>query len=85
MDRSNGSSAEKPLIGYYRSVGVTAPSRNDAMRLFAEAVTDGRIDWERSKFVEFEQLEKDIAARYHESKSAGCWYLSGRALFQEEE
>lgn len=76
--------AEKPVIGYYRSVGVTAPNRNEAIALFAEIVSDGQIDWQQSKFLEFEQLEKSIAGRYTPSGSAGCWYLSGRALFQGE-
>jgi hypothetical protein len=80
-----GAAPGKPLVGYYRSIGVRAANHNEAIRLFSEAVPDGRIDWEQSKFVEFEQLENDIAERYRASNNAPRWYLSGRALFQEEE
>jgi hypothetical protein len=84
-NRAHGAPPEKPLAGYYRSIGVTATNRNEAMRLFSEAVPDGRIDWEQSKFVEFEELERDIADRYAQSHNAvRCWYLSGRALFPKE-
>src|SRR4051794_32235178 len=45
LDSAATAGAEKPLIGYYRSVGVTATGRNHAMGLLVEAAPDGRIDW----------------------------------------
>jgi len=84
LDRGSDADCEKPVIGYYRSIGINAPSHAEAVCAFARIITDGQIDWELSKFVEFERLGKDIAERHHTVGDVVEWYSSGRAFFQRE-
>lgn len=75
---------ENPLIGYYRSLGVAAVDHKEAMERFTKVISDGLIDWEQSRFLQFEQLQADIASRYEKS-TQDVWYLSGRSFFQSED
>lgn len=54
------------------------------MAVLASIIDEGRIDWEQSRFLEFEELDQDIVKRYNESKDRNPWYLSGRGYFPAE-
>jgi hypothetical protein len=79
-----GATFEKPLVGYYRRVGVAAENPDAAKNKLENAVPDGRIDWGKSEFLSLEKLEAEIARLYDINKGKDYWYMSGRIFFQSE-
>lgn len=75
------SAAEPPLVGYYRQVGVAADAKANAMREIERIVSDGKVDWPKTEWLPFRELENRTACQYDPLGSIGCWYLSGRVFF----
>lgn len=83
IDSAELSDERGSLVGYFRNLGVTAPSEDDARRLVSEAVKDGQIDWRDSTVgrVDPDSLDEAVAARKTDHSRVGIWYRSGRAFF----
>lgn len=83
-----GSPIESPgegvsLVGYYRNLGVSAPSEEAARQLVSEDVQDGQIDWGDSTVSQVDpaSLDEAVVAREADHSGVGIWYRSGRAFF----
>lgn len=70
------------LPGYYRSVSVYASSEGDAIAELRENITDGRIDWSSSEFVEVQKTWRD---RLRVLIGRRITFQTGRAYFPSEE
>lgn len=72
-----------PLVGYFRNLGVSAPSEGEARRLVSVDVKDGQIDWGDSTVgrIDPDSLDVAVAARKTDLSRVGIWYRSGRAFF----
>ena len=76
----------RPLVGYYRNYGVTAPSEEEACSIVESRVEDGSIRWHdtRVSVDVIARLDHAIVAMAKDWTSAGVWYVSGRVLFPRE-
>jgi hypothetical protein len=72
-----------PVIGYFRTYGVSAASEAEATALAASEVQDGEINWAGSQVsvVIPERLDPAILARSADRRKVGVWYRGGKVLY----
>jgi len=76
---------EKPLIGYYRKLGVSAATKEDALSLIRNIIRDGELDLQGTTVISEDQIPDPILAKKQDCKDSQCWYSSGRILFPEDQ
>ena len=71
------------ISGYYRVLGLTAPSEQAAKSMAASLVNDGEIDWTDSTVKPADRLSfiGRAARRRRRVLKRGVWYQSGRVFF----
>jgi|SRR4051812_41559272 hypothetical protein len=72
---------EETMIGYYQNLGVSAYDAEDAKDMILEVVEDGKVDWLRSEWIDFDTVLPAIKRRAVGVVAPSIWYQSGRALF----
>jgi len=86
-----GGSPAGEAVGYVRNFGVTAESESAAWRFIEQAISEGSIVWpdceiqevspSRARGLVGKKPPLDLPA--FRAETAGIWYKSGRALFEE--
>ena len=76
-----------PVIGYFRTYGVTAASEAEASALAASEVQDGEINWAESQVsvVVPERLDPEILARSEDRRKVGVWYRGGKMFYTPDD
>jgi hypothetical protein len=82
-----GVDPERPVVGYWQSLGVACPDRPGLFALVDEYVEDGSVDWEQSEVerVDLDGLPPGIEDNLRPTDDAGIWWLSGRAYYTADD
>jgi hypothetical protein len=72
---------DKTMRGYYQNLGVSAYDAEEAKDMILEFVEDGRVDWLRSEWIDFDTVLPAIKNRSVGIVAPSIWYKSERAFF----
>jgi hypothetical protein len=74
---------EKTMIGYYQNIGVAAHNEAQARGMIMRIIEDGKVDWLRSEWIDFQSVLPAIKMRSEKVSEPSIWYKSGRVLFPQ--
>ncbi|NNL87017.1 MAG: hypothetical protein HKP27_15245 [Myxococcales bacterium] len=82
-----GVDPERPVVGYWQSLGVACPDRTGLVALVDKYVEDGSVDWEQSEIepADLDGLPPGIEDDLRPTDDAGIWWSSGRAYYTAED
>lgn len=79
----NDDGATEYMVGYYKNIGLSAKTKDEARSMAVSFIDDGNIDWDESyiKEIDITSFDRQITANCKDRSKTGIWYTSGRILF----
>ncbi|MCA9408375.1 MAG: hypothetical protein KC733_06775, partial [Candidatus Omnitrophica bacterium] len=88
LDENDTSTAEDPIVGYFKSFGATYKSYSEALDEIKRKIEEDDADiveTDAEEDIFFDDLDEDIKSSSTNSNQEGIWYESGRAMFSDED
>jgi hypothetical protein len=88
IDEDNKPTNEKPIVGYFKTFGVTYKTYSEALEIIKKRINEDDaeiVEHDAEYDVYYDDLDDDTKSICGDSNKEGIWYESGRAMFPDAE